>query len=198
MKWSLAIAFTLVASVFRLYSQGYIVPNGIGASSGVGMFNLGVIQNPSNGDYTGFVLESQNATAFLFSPALDEGVRTFMVSPNDPISWQPILANSYPELTFANSYTFENGVPFYLGLYTGYNPYTSGGTCTGIYTDPLFGWARLININGTIQLLGSALGYGGGGIYAGTQTIIPIPEPSVLGLAGLSAVLIAFRRYRNS
>jgi hypothetical protein len=48
-----------------------------------------------------------------------------------------------------------------------------------------------------IQMLNSRLEIEGGGIYAGTQTIIPIPEPSVLGLSALGALLLGFRRWRK-
>jgi hypothetical protein len=63
----------------------------------------------------------------------------------------------------------------------------------GIYSDPLFGWARLVNNNGAIQLLDSALAYKAGGIYAGTQNLIPVPEPSTLGLITLGALLLGWR-----
>ena len=174
----------------RLQSQGYIVPNGIGSSSSGSRFSMGVIQNPSNGDYTCFDLVRQGANGFLFNPCLDEGVRTFLVLPNVPISLQPIIANNYPELTFPDSYVFADRTPFYLGFYTGYHPWLGDGTYTGIYTDPLFGWAKLVNVNGVIQMLDSALEYGGGGIYVGTQTIIPVPEPSFLALAAIGTLAL--------
>jgi hypothetical protein len=43
-----------------------------------------------------------------------------------------------------------------------------------------------------------ALEYGGAGIYAGTQNIIPVPEPSELALGALGALLLGFRRWLNS
>jgi hypothetical protein len=127
---------------------------------------------------------------FQFSPFADEGVRTFLVSSNQPISLQPILANSYTELTYPNSYVFGNGFIFYLAFYTG-NTYPQNG----IYADPLFGWAEYVNNNGVIQMLNSALEYAGGGIYAGTQNII-VPEPSTFGLFGLAALLFVLCRRR--
>ena len=105
---------------------------------------------------------------------------------------------SYPELTYPNSYTFNVGTPFYVGLYSGasiappfppYPPY--------IYTDPVFGWAELENVNGTIEVLDSALEYQGGGIFAGTQNIIPTPEPGTLALLGAGAILMGLRLIRK-
>ena len=194
-----AITCCLFGTIPLLYSQGYLVPNGV-TYAGYSPFTgaeIHVLQNPTNGNYTGFSLPPQGGNIFLFNPIVDEGVRTFLVSPNDPISLQPIQANSYPELTFPNTYFFANGATFYLGFYTGPRwilPETDPHT----YEDPLFGWAKFVNKQGVIQLLDSALEYKGGGIFAGTQTIIPIPEPSGLTLGLLGAFLLACRRWLTS
>jgi hypothetical protein len=199
---SLAVIVSVFALIIRVKAQGYIVPNGVTylGMGGLGGYETHVLQNPTSGDYTGFLLNPQSETSFLFSPFADEGVRTFLVSLNDPISLQPILANRYTELAYPNSYVFQDGSPFYLGFYTGYDPWDSHGNYTGIYTDPLFGWGEFVNNGGVIQMLGSALEYGGGGIYAGTQDILPVPEPGVLGIfaAGVLALSIQWLRRRNS
>jgi hypothetical protein len=199
----LAFVLYMLGALIQVHAQGYIVPNGVtfNGFDGVG-YSVFVTQNPSTGDYTGFDLNPVGETppsspyvnTYLFNPIVDEGVRTFIVSANDAISLQPIMAGSYAELTYPNSYVFANGSTFYLGLYTGYNPWDSHGNYTGIYTNPLFGWGRFRNNNGVIEMLSSALEYGGGGIFAGTQTIIPVPEPSAFALLGLSALLFGFRR----
>ena len=166
-------------------------------------------QNPTNSDYTGFALEPKGKTppttfytnTFLFNLYADEGVRVFIVNSNQPISLQPILSQSYLELTYPNNYVFTNGRPFYLGLYTGFNPYivTNGtGVYTGIYERPVFGWGLFVNNQGVIQMLDSALEIEGGGIYAGTQTIIPIPEPGSLALSVLGGLLFGLRARRKS
>jgi hypothetical protein len=189
----------LLMGVLQLHSQGYIVPNGVTyiGLDFAGFYETQVLQKPT-GDFTAFLLGPQNQTTFSFGVLLDEGVRVFEVSQNDPISLQPILANHYTELTYPNSYVFEDGSPFYLGLYTGYNPWDSHGNYTGIYTDPVFGWGEFVNSGGVIQMLNSALEYGGGGIYAGTETIIPIPEPSVLGLLSTGTLFLGWRLRRRS
>jgi hypothetical protein len=128
----------------------------------------------------------------LFSPIADEGVRTFLVSANDPISVQPITANSYPELTFPNTYSFPNGSTFFLGFFTG-----STMPVNGIYSDPLFGWGQYRNVNGAITFLGGALEYGGGGIYVGTQTIIPVPEPTAICMIGVGGLALLLGRARK-
>lgn len=129
---------------------------------------------------------------------LDEGVRAFFVSANDPITFQAIQSHAYAELTYPNAYSFADGEPFYVGLYTGYNPWViSNGSSvyTGIYSTPVFGWAQLVNNGGTVQLLDGALGYNAVGIYAGTQILVP--EPSTLSLFGLGLLGLAWRRWRN-
>jgi hypothetical protein len=167
-----------------------------------------VIQNPVNGDFTGFSFNPQSADTFALSFLVDEGVRTFLVSPNNPISLQAILSQNYSEIDgfFGGpSYqTFTEGIPFYLGFYTGYNPFGitninghATGYYTGIYTDPVFGWGEFVNNGGVIQMLDSALEIQGGGIYAGTQTIIPVPEPSTFALVGLGGLAFGLFKKRQ-
>ena len=115
---------------------------------------------------------------------------TFRVDTRIP---QPILSQSYTELLFPSVYVFNNQAPFFVGLHSDFGPPENG-----IYNDPVFGWAALVNNNGVIELLGSALEYGGGGIIAGTQTILPVPEPSALVLVALGGLLFGFRRCRAS
>jgi hypothetical protein len=173
-------------------AQGFLLTNGVRSVYSGSQFNLFVRQDPNSGNYTGFALDSHGGNTFLFNPLLDEGVRTFFVSSNAPISLQPILANSYAELTFPNEYFLSSGTPFYVGLYTG-----ATYPQNGIYSDPLFGWAQLVNYNGVIQFLDGALEYGGGGIYAGTQNIIPLPEPGTLGLGALGFLCFGLHRWRK-
>ncbi len=192
----LALAVFVFAASVQAKAQGYIVPNGVTylGFGGLGGYETHVLQNPTNGNYTGFLLSPQSQTTFSFSVFLDEGVRVFQVSSNDPISLQPILANAYTELTYPNTYVFANGSTFYLGLYTG-NTYPQNG----IYNDPLFGWGEFVNNNGAIQMLNSALEYGGGGIYAGTQNITPVvPEPSTFWLLTLGILFLGWRTIRRN
>ena len=131
---------------------------------------------------------------------VDEGVRAFFVSANDPITFQSIQSHAYAELTSPNTYSFADGEPFYVGLYTGYGSVVASNgvpVYTGIYTDPVFGWAQLVNNGGTVQLLGGSLAYNAAGIYAGTQNIIPTPEPSTLSLFGLGLLGLVWHRRRN-
>jgi hypothetical protein len=195
---NLAVTVCVFAFTIGVNAQGYIVPNGVTylGLSDLGAYETHVLQNPTNGGYTGFLLRPQSQTSFSFDVFVDEGVRVFQVSPNDPISLQPIQAGSYPELTAPNSYAFANGSTFYLGFYTGYNPWDSHGNYTGIYTDPVFGWAQYLNHNGVIEMRSSALEYGGCGIFAGTLNIIAVPEPSSLVLIGLGALCFGLRRWR--
>src|SRR5438876_2026806 len=156
--------------VIKVQAQGYIVPNGVVTNFISG--EISVLHDPTNNSYTGFVLRSQGGETFRFDPVVDIGVRVFFMSSNDAVSLQPILAHTYTELLNPNNYVFPNGSPLYVGLYTGNDQFAPPN---GIYNDPLFGWAELVNNQGVIQLLDSALEYKGGGIYAGTETIIGVP-----------------------
>jgi hypothetical protein len=190
----LAVAFAATAAA---YSQGYILPNGVTYSTAGLSAVIHVMQSPTNGDYTGFILRprfftpgSPYYTVFSFDPgAFDEGVRTFFASVDDPMSLEPIQAGAYNELVLGNYYGFDPGVPFYLGFYTGH----TNGAPPGAYSDPVFGWGEFVNNQGVIQMLDAALEVEGGGIYVGTQTIIPIPEPDLLSLSACAALILGWR-----
>jgi hypothetical protein len=184
-------------------SQGYLVPNGITSSTytNTGRTGIAIYQNPQQTDVTGFVLDPSGrvqptfyTNSFTYMSVLDGGFRAFFVQSNSPVTLQAIQAGSYTELG-DSTYVFNINAPFYIGVYAGY-PDTFAANRT--YPDPMFGWVELVNNRGTIQLLDSALAYGSGGIYAGTQTIIPLPEPGTLGLGllGVGVFLCAhwFRR----
>ena len=193
MKVARVIAVAIVTTSLGLFAQGYVVPDGV-TYAGYDPFlgaDIHILQNPTNTHFTGFTLPPQNSETFLFNPVLDNGARTFIVSANDPISLQPILAGDYVEMTYPNTYVFPVSETFYLGFYTG-NSFPQNG----IYADPVFGWGEFLNNNGVIQLLDSALNTAGG-IYAGTQNIIPVPEPTTLGLFALGGLILRLRCWRN-
>jgi len=191
-----------LATSLQLHAQGYIVPSGVTPGNFGNGLGINVIYNPTTGYATGFSLEPKGKTpatypfvnTFQFDPIVDVGVRVFLVSPNDPISLQPILSMNYTELTYPNNNVFNVGTPFYLGFFTGNQSFAPPN---GIYSDPLFGWAELENVNGTIQVLNSALEYQGGGIIAATQTILPVPEPGTWGLLLCGAALLGVGRWKR-
>jgi hypothetical protein len=187
----LPLLVLLQGSALGLFAQGSLVANGV---TPYFFDSFAVIQSPTTRDFTAFILTPQSGGTFQFSTALDEGVRAFLVNLNDTISLQPIQSGAYSELLYPNTYTFPDRVPFYLGLYTGYNPGPGiNPPPDGIYKDPLFGWARLDNVDGTIRLLDSALVYNAAGINAGTTTILQVPEPGSLGLAALGLLALGGR-----
>jgi hypothetical protein len=190
---STLLVLVLLAAPHQGNSQGHIVPGGIKVGLGPpGCLEVDVAKS-TNLDYTCFLFLPQGypgprqlTNAFTFNVCLDEGVRAFLVSSNNPITLQAILETNYTVLKYSGNQVFEPGIPFYVGFYTGHNPgfvNTNGiFVYTGIYTHPVFGWAELVNNQGVIQMLDSALEYGGAGIYAGTQTIIQLPEPPLLNI----------------
>jgi len=196
-RQSFCITLWLVGVAAAL-GQGYIVPNGVITNySGAALQGeISVMYNPANPRYTGFALRPSSLTqptlytnTFSYTYILDVGVRVFLVSSNQPITEQAIQAGSYTELMYPGSYVFDNNSAFYLGLYTGNQTFAPPD---GVYTDPLFGWALLVNNRGVIEMLDSALVYKAGGIYAGTFNFVP--EPSSLALGVLAVVLLGLQR----
>lgn len=191
----------LLLSSIQLRSQGNLVPNGVVTNLFAGEIDLNWPQETQINGFTLTPAGKQQPTfytnVFDFDEPVTIGVRVFLVNSNAAISLQPILSGSWTELAYPNSYVFNNGAPFYVALYSGANlapPYPPYPPYQ--YLDPVFGWAELENVNGTIELLNSALEYGGAGIYAGTQNIIQaVPEPSesVLALGALGGALLAWR-----
>lgn len=199
MKAKILILSWFFGAFLRANSQGYIVPNGVTyvGLNFLGGYEIQVLQNPTNGNYTGFMLTPEGRTppetpyinTFSYDHFVDEGIRVFLVSANQPISEQTIQSGSYTELMTLNSYLFASGSPFYVGLYTGeFFPQN------GVYPDPMFGWARLVNSQGVIQMLDSALAYKSGGIYVGTQNLIQVPEPSSTLVLTLGMLVLGCRK----
>jgi hypothetical protein len=207
MKTNLRIwlaATAIIIAVAKLHAQGYIVPSGVITNYGGGILpgEISVLYNPDSSYYTGFALIPTGKTqptlytnTFSFDYILDIGVRVFFASANQPIATNTLLSGAMTELVYSGSgYVLTNGVPFYLALYTGNMTYAPPD---GIYSNPLFGWAKLVNNQGTIQLLDSALAYGASGIYTGTRNLIPVPEPGTLSLVllGVSGLLLPRHRH---
>jgi len=203
MKSPICISALLLAAAIQLNAQGYVVPNGVsyvGLNFGGG-YEIDVVHDPTNYYSTGFSFYPQGKTppavyvnTFQFAAIVDVSVRVFLVASNQPISLQPILAGSYTELMFPGNYVFDNNSPFYVGLYTGNQNYYPPD---GIYTDPLFGWARLVNNRGVIEMLDSALVYKAEGIYTGTLNFVPEPSSLSLGILGATLFRMCRRRGRS-
>src|SRR6266436_3210159 len=85
-----AVAGCFLGQNLGLQGQSYIVPNGVVTNYISG--EISVIHDPTNHYYTGFRLDAVGVDLFQFNPVADIGVRVFLVSPNDPVSLQPILA----------------------------------------------------------------------------------------------------------
>jgi hypothetical protein len=204
----LVIVCCILGTAVQLHAQGTIVTGGItfftGTQTGLGS-EIHILHNTDpNTGYTGFNFTPQGevpADTFKLNIFVDVGVRIFSVQANNPFTLQSIQANTYNELTQVN-YWFPNplpvitrseGVPFYLGFYTG-----SGlGGNTGVYGNPLLGWGEFQNVNGVITMIGSGLEYGGSGIIVGTDTVLAsVPEPSTFALFGLALPFLW--RFRNA
>jgi hypothetical protein len=210
----LSVLCCFFVSIFQLRSQGYIEPNGVVANLFPGEIDLNW---PAETQINGFEFTPVGKTSdslpyaniFTFGEPVTIGVRVFSISYDQPFSLNSVVSGTYTEISnptdpaapASPTIIFNGDSPFYVVLYSGAEfaaYYPPGNTNPVYYTDPVFGWAELENVNGAIELLDGALEYQGGGIYAGTENIIPVPEPSEFALGTLGALLLGFRRWRNS
>ena len=209
---------TVLVFIFRItheiHGQGYIVPNGIVDNLYPGEIDLNwPAQTEVNGFYFTPVGKTSSfltySNVFRFGEPVTIGVRVFLISSNQPFTLNTIASQNYAEVSSSTdpavpaspTNIFSVNIPFYVALYSGAqfaSYYPPGNTNPITYTDPVFGWARLVNNQGAIKLLDGALAYQGAGIYAGTQTIIPTPEPSTFCLTALGSLLLGWRVLKKS
>lgn len=173
------------------------MPNGVVTNLFPGEID---VWNPTPNQATGFLLVPTDKSqptiytnVFRFTEPVTIGVRVFLVSPNDAFSLSPVVAQTFPEFMDGRTYLLNPGDPFYVGLYTGGGlapPYPP--TPPLFYTDPVFGWAKLVNNQGVIQLLDYAVAYKAQGIFVGTPNLVP--EPRTLAHGALGIITLAARR----
>ena len=83
---------------------------------------------------------------------------------------------------------------FYLGFATASS--LNEGNPRYEWSDVYYGWALFEYSGGTLRLVDSAIDVDGCGIYAGTGTTTPVPEPSSACLAALGALAVFSRKRR--
>ena len=182
--------------------SGQIVEDtNITASSSLGSFNLTVFQTPDsgiNGDFTGVLgsITVTGSTAMLVfeGSGVDEGSDWFAADPGDLLTRDTIDSGQFNTLIDSaqmGALTVDVDQSFFLGVNTGVDP---------INFSPLrqhFGWGEfLINQNGELQILDSAVAYDQVGIVVGENVAVPEPSSGLLMLAG--AAFLFLRRSRCS
>ena len=171
----------------------------IRVSSNPGSFVLQVLQRPEfdgtsvDGEVT---VSGPTATLLLNASALDEGSDWYVTNPGDLFTRDSIDAGQFNFLPIqiesaipGGSLDVEVGESFFLGVNTGRSDdFFSGFGDPVVSFDAIrqhFGWGEfLINQNGELQILDSAVAYDLGGIVIGTSTAIPEPSSGLLMLAG--------------
>ena len=200
------VKFTLLLMLSASPVSGQVVEDtNINVNASAGAFALIVFQGLEfgmNGDPTGVsgsVLVTGTTATLLFSnTGLDEGSDWFATNQSDPFTRGTIDAGQFSPLVAQadNGFLFgsldvEVDESFFLGVNTG------NGFVDEIDFEPNrqhFGWGEfLVNQNGELQLLDSAVAYNQNGIFIGENVAIPEPSSGVLILVG-AAVLPSRRR----
>ena len=147
-------------------------------------------------------MSGPTATLLFNNITLDEGSDWFVTNPGDLFTRDSIDAGQFNFLPIqlesaipGGSLDVEVGESFFLGVNTGSSDdfFNFGVPFDSIRQH--FGWGEfLINQNGELQILDSAVAYDLGGIVIGTSTAIPEPSSGLLMLAG--AAFLFLRRSR--
>jgi hypothetical protein len=175
----------------------------ITVNSSPGSFELTVLQSPEFDVTQVFgevAVSGSTATLLLNNTALDEGSDWFVTNPGDLFTRDSIEAGQFNFLPItepaSGSLAVEVDESFFLGVNTGSSDdFFSGDSVPFDDIRQHFGWGEfLINQNGELQILDSAVAYDLGGIVIGTSTAIPEPSSGLLMLAG--AAFLFLRRSR--
>ena len=200
------VKFTLLLMLSASAVSGQVVEDtNINVSASSGGFSLIVFQGLEfgmNGDPTGVsgsvMVAGTTATLLFDNTGLDEGSDWFATNQSDPFTratidggqFNPLVAQADNGFLFG-SLDVEVDESFFLGVNTG------NGFVDEIDFEPNrqhFGWGEfLINQNGELQLLDSAVAYNQNGIIIGENVAIPEPSSGVLMLL-VAAVISSLRR----
>ena len=185
-----------------LVAHGQIVQDTqIEVSSQAPNFTLTVFQDPTLGDPTSvfgdIAISGSSATLSITSINLDEGSDWFFAEHCDSFSEQTIANGDFDPLfdftaagvftTFPRQVTVGEG--FFLGVNTGVDPINFTAN------RDIFGWAELlVDSNGDLLVLDSAVNYGPGGIVIGKSQAVSVPEPNCSVVLLIGGVLLSRRR----
>ena len=147
--------------------------------AGSGMNYTGTILQDLQGDDTSVDFAYEDSTLEAVLTVVDEGSDWYLVGAGDTFS-SASIANGDHEAIFTldtDVAVLVGDTTFYLGVNTG----LGFGTDPNIFSPgrDVFGWVQLQNNQGNLEVIGSAVVYGGTGVIVGTSTAIP--EPVVLG-----------------
>ena len=149
----------------------------------VGANHRGSIQQVAAGDVTSvwFDYDGNNLTAVTWN--IDEESDWYVVDPGDPFGFSTLASGRFtPIFTVDNPRppVFVGSNEFYLGVST---TSTNGEGITEPYCSPndflcrnVFGWVRLRNVFGQLEMVENAVAYGSLGIIVGTTDLVPEPQ----------------------
>lgn len=149
-----------------------------------------------------FDYDGNNLTAVTWN--LDGESDWYVVHPGDPFGFETLAAGQFtPIFTVDNARppVFVGSDEFYLGVST---TSTDGTGITEPFCDQddilcrnVFGWARLRNVGGELEMVENVVAYGSLGIVVGTAELVPEPSTCRLGAVALAGVLAWPRKRRR-
>jgi PEP-CTERM motif len=156
-------------------------------------YRFTVYQDQAGTDPTSILVELSGSTLTAITWNVDEEADYYLVPNLAVFTAATIASGQFPPLFVVDhAYSLNVGFgDFYLGINTGQ------GASGGHPNRNVFGWAHFVNDQTGLHMIGNAVTYGNAGIIVGTTTVIPVPEPSTLALAGIGTCLIAFAAVRK-
>ncbi|HEY2801087.1 MAG TPA: PEP-CTERM sorting domain-containing protein [Chthoniobacterales bacterium] len=157
-------------------------------------YRFTVYQDEAGTDPTSLWVELDGQMLSAITWNIDEEADYYLV-PNLAVFTAETIASGMfqPLFVVDHPYTINVGFgDFYLGINTG------RGLVGGRPNRDVFGWAHFVNDQTGLHMIGNAVTYGNAGIIIGTTIVIPVPEPSILALAGMGTCLLAFAAVRKN
>lgn len=151
-------------------------------------------QHPTNGDHTmAWFGKSDNVIQWVTN-ALDEGSEWYRTyTPGVAFTDAAIAAGDFTRLDTRPDYSRPGPKAFApYDLYLAFRTWEGLGDNPG---EPVYGWVHFQGTTAdTFTIVSDAVAYGAEGIYVGTTTPIPVPEPATLALLGLAPLALVRRR----
>ncbi len=154
-------------------------------SSSFGASHRGTVIQDLFGDFTSVWFDYDGSSLTAVASNTDEGSDWYVVEPGDVFGPVTIARNDFPSIIGVP--VFAGTEEFYLGVSTGTID------CSNPSCRDVFGWVRLRNVFGQLEMVENAVAYNSLGIIVGTTNLVPEPSSIALGWMALAGLTTSYR-----